>query len=100
MPTEPRLPKVPAAHSTEGTSGSGTAASGAQLSPSAGVQTGVSSMAMDRGLLPLAGAPPQAALDADVGVSREGRTDAEIMLQVKAGDDSAFAYLVHKSRRP
>jgi RNA polymerase sigma-70 factor (ECF subfamily) len=55
---------------------------------------------MDRGLLPLAGAPPQAALDADTGVSGEARTDAEIMLQVKAGDDSAFAYLVQKYRRP
>jgi RNA polymerase sigma-70 factor, ECF subfamily len=55
---------------------------------------------MDRGLLPMAGAPPQAALDAATGVPGAGRTDAEIMLQVKAGDDSAFAYLVQKYRRP
>ena len=30
----------------------------------------------------------------------EGYTDAEIMLWVKAGDDSAFDYLVQKYRRP
>ena len=30
----------------------------------------------------------------------KNRSDAEIMLQVKAGDDSAFAYLVQKYRRP
>jgi RNA polymerase sigma-70 factor, ECF subfamily len=30
----------------------------------------------------------------------EGYTDAEVMLRVKAGDDSAFDYLVQKYRRP
>jgi RNA polymerase sigma-70 factor (ECF subfamily) len=30
----------------------------------------------------------------------EGYTDAEVMLRVKAGDESAFDYLVHKYRRP
>ncbi len=30
----------------------------------------------------------------------EGLTDAEVMLRVKAGDDSAFDYLVQKYRRP
>jgi RNA polymerase sigma-70 factor (ECF subfamily) len=48
----------------------------------------------------MAGASPQAALDPATGVPGWGRTDAEIMLQVKAGDDSAFAYLVQKYRRP
>ena len=57
-------------------------------------------MAMDRGLLPMTGVPSQAALEVRAGVSAEGRTDAEIMLQVKAGDDSAFEYLVQKYRRP
>jgi len=55
---------------------------------------------MDRGLLAMAGVPKQAAVEADAGSSGEGRADAEIMLQVKAGDDSAFAYLVQKYRRP
>ena len=46
------------------------------------------------------GAGQQAPFEADAGVSGEGRSDAEIMLQVKAGDDSAFEYLVQKYRRP
>lgn len=33
-------------------------------------------------------------------VSAEGYTDAEVMLRVKAGDESAFDYLVQKYRRP
>ena len=32
--------------------------------------------------------------------SAEGLTDADIMLRAKAGDESAFAYLVQKYRRP
>jgi RNA polymerase sigma-70 factor (ECF subfamily) len=48
----------------------------------------------------MAGVPKQAVLGADAGASGEERSDAEIMLQVKAGDDSAFAYLVQKYRRP
>ena len=32
--------------------------------------------------------------------SAEGLTDAQIMLRAKAGDESAFAYLVQKYRRP
>jgi RNA polymerase sigma-70 factor, ECF subfamily len=55
---------------------------------------------MDRGLLTVAGGSPGAVLEAGAGVSGEGRSDVEIMLQVKAGDDSAFAYLVQKYRRP
>src|SRR6202035_4799287 len=100
MPNEPRPPKVPAAHSTEGTSGPGSAATGAQLSPSARVESDVSSVAMDRGLLAMAGVPKPAVLGTDAGASGEERSDAEVMLRVKAGDDSAFAYLVQKYRRP
>jgi RNA polymerase sigma-70 factor (ECF subfamily) len=60
---------------------------------------------MDRGLLAMAGVPKQAQVQANTGVSvegrpAEGRTDAEVMLMVKAGDDSAFNYLVQKYRRP
>ena len=55
---------------------------------------------MDRGLLAMAGVPKQAQVEANTGVSVEGRTDAEVMLMVKAGDDSAFNYLVQKYRRP
>jgi len=71
-----------------------------QLSPPEGVQLDVSSIAMDRGLLALAGGSQQAAAESKTGVSAEGMTDADVMLRVKAGDDSAFDYLVQKYRRP
>jgi RNA polymerase sigma-70 factor (ECF subfamily) len=53
---------------------------------------------MDRGLLGLGGMPH----GASAGAVRSGvsLTDAEVMLRVKAGDDSAFDYLVQKYRRP
>jgi RNA polymerase sigma-70 factor, ECF subfamily len=60
----------------------------------------VSSIAINRGLLAGAGVPQEAALEADAGLSGEGQTDADVMLRVKAGDDSAFDYLVQKYRRP
>jgi RNA polymerase sigma-70 factor (ECF subfamily) len=55
---------------------------------------------MDRGLLALAGVPQHAPFKAETGLPGEGLSDADIMLQVKAGDDSAFEYLVQKYRRP
>lgn len=55
---------------------------------------------MDRGLLALGGVPQPEPLEADIRLPEGGRSDAEIMLQVKAGDDSAFEYLVQKYRRP
>jgi RNA polymerase sigma-70 factor (ECF subfamily) len=60
----------------------------------------VSSIAFNRGLLAGAGVPQEAALEADAGLFGEGQTDADVMLRVKAGDDSAFDYLVQKYRRP
>ena len=62
----------------------------AQLSGGEGVDTGVSSVALDRGLFGLAGTVPPAA---------EMNDDAQVMLRVKTGDDSAFDYLVQKYRR-
>lgn len=52
---------------------------------------------MDRGLLAMAGGVPQA--QAEAALRGDGRSDAEVMLQVKAGDEAAFAYLVQKYRR-
>jgi RNA polymerase sigma-70 factor, ECF subfamily len=60
----------------------------------------VSSIAINRGLLAGASVPQQAALEDDAGLSGDGQTDADVMLRVKAGDDSAFDYLVQKYRRP
>ena len=53
---------------------------------------------MNRGLLGMAGATQDAV--AAAGVSPETTSDADIMLRVKTGDDSAFEYLVQKYRRP
>jgi RNA polymerase sigma-70 factor (ECF subfamily) len=53
---------------------------------------------MDRGLLAVAGLPPQAFIPA-AGVSGAETSDADVMLRVRAGDDSAFEYLVQKYRR-
>jgi RNA polymerase sigma-70 factor (ECF subfamily) len=56
---------------------------------------------MDRGLLAIGGVPSQAPVaEVDASVGGEGLSDAEIMLKAKAGDDSAFEYLVQKYRRP
>jgi RNA polymerase sigma-70 factor (ECF subfamily) len=50
-----------------------------------------------RGLLNFAGAPSSAQPAVNSG---EPTSDADVMLRVKAGDESAFAYLVQKYRRP
>src|SRR5450631_1878619 len=105
MPPEPRPAKVPAGHSTEGTSTPRREAAEAQLSDDPGVPSGVSSIAMDRGLmdrglLAMGSVAQPAPFDADPTLPNGGRSDAEVMLQVKAGDDSAFEYLVQKYRRP
>jgi RNA polymerase sigma-70 factor, ECF subfamily len=55
---------------------------------------------MDRGFLSMATGPSSAAAKLADTQSSEGLSDAQIMLRVKAGDDSAFEYLVQKYRRP
>jgi RNA polymerase sigma-70 factor, ECF subfamily len=100
MTPEPKPAKVPAGHSTDGTSAPDLGPEEAQLSPDPGVQSDVSSVAMDRGLLALGGVAQPEPLEAETSLPEGGRTDAEIMLQVKAGDDAAFEYLVQKYRRP
>jgi RNA polymerase sigma-70 factor (ECF subfamily) len=52
---------------------------------------------MDRGLLAGVGF---SAAEARSDLANQPETDAEIMLRAKAGDDSAFEYLVQKYRRP
>jgi RNA polymerase sigma-70 factor (ECF subfamily) len=104
MAPEPRPVKVPVAPSAKDTSGSDRGAEDTQLSASPGVQSevssvAISSVAMDRGLA-LGGMAQPESFEADPTLPEGGRSDAEIMLQVKAGDDSAFEYLVQKYRRP
>jgi len=57
---------------------------------------------MDRELLAMGSIGAQAAADPNppLAGAAAGFTDAEVMLQVKAGDESAFEYLVQKYRRP
>jgi RNA polymerase sigma-70 factor (ECF subfamily) len=87
---KPVIPESSVPDSRERTSASPEDAFETQLSGPEGVETGVSSVALDRGLLALAGQVP-ATVDAN--------DDAQVMLRVKAGDDSAFDYLVQKYRR-
>jgi RNA polymerase sigma-70 factor (ECF subfamily) len=86
-----------------------------QLCPPDGVSTNVSSVAIDRGLgggllaggLPDRenGMPPKftgaSANSANsTTASADAVSDVDVMLRVKTGDESAFAYLVQKYRRP
>ncbi|MGA8271842.1 MAG: sigma-70 family RNA polymerase sigma factor [Candidatus Sulfotelmatobacter sp.] len=60
----------------------------------------MSAAAMDRGALVAAmSTPPTSSLQPAIA-GAEGYTDAQVMLRVKAGDQSAFDYLVQKYRRP
>jgi RNA polymerase sigma-70 factor, ECF subfamily len=72
-----------------------------QLSDPNGVNRDVSSFAMDRGLLAMGSVGPQPTAETPTPLpgSAVGLTDAEVMLRVKAGDESAFEYLVQKYRR-
>jgi RNA polymerase sigma-70 factor (ECF subfamily) len=55
---------------------------------------------MQRGLLAMRGATPYGEAQAVVARPLPTASDADVMLRVKAGDDSAFEYLVQKYRRP
>ena len=108
--------------SPENTSAGVSGSENAQLCPPDGVSTNVSSVAIDRGLLNggildrklpnLAGVRPSTSSSA-IMANSVGRADAssdagvdatvsdvDFMLRVKTGDESAFAYLVQKYRRP
>ena len=70
-----------------------------QLPVQIGVRTGVSSVAIERGMLP-GGRPHSEAGVHLASVSYEAMVDADVMLRVKNGDDAAYEYLVTKFRRP
>lgn len=94
MPAPDTPGRKPVSGSREDSSRMDGDPSDAQLSGSDGVSTGVSSVAIDRGLLNFAGTKAPAASSVEPG------SDAEVMLRVKAGDDSAYAFLIQKYRRP
>jgi RNA polymerase sigma-70 factor, ECF subfamily len=87
---------TPLTASSAATSEASSGHAEAQLSDLDGVEISVSTAALDRGML-MTATPPQAS-----GVFpavEAASSDAEIMLRVKAGDQSAFDYLVQKYRR-
>jgi len=98
MGSEFRPEDVSVPSSAEGTSEPFSGRENPQLSPRPGVDKGVSSIAIDRSMLAMSSLP--ARTQDNLAVSEEGLTDADVMLRVKTGDDSAFAYLVQKYRRP
>ena len=83
-----------------------------QLSPPDGVQTNVSSVAIDRGLLnpglrnrgPLSGlrgdGAASEAVDLPGTAAAQTDPDVEAMLRVKEGDEASFGHLVQIYRRP
>jgi len=91
---------APLSPSSSGASGPSGEKESAQLSDPEGVRSSVSTAAMDRGILMAATTPPSATTLPIAVAASQGSTDAEVMLRVKAGDQSAFDYLVQKYRRP
>ena len=92
-PTEPSVSR-----SKKATSYSPEELERAQLSVEGGVETGVGTAALDRGMLMGATTPgPAAAFSAPATGSE--MSDADVMLRVKAGDQTAFDFLVQKYRR-
>ena len=96
MAAEPKSGKLAVEACKHGTSLS----SEPQLFPPQGVETDVGTVAMDPGLLAMTSVPSRSPVEAEVSVSAGGVNDAEVMLRVKAGDESAFDYLLQKYRRP
>jgi RNA polymerase sigma-70 factor, ECF subfamily len=90
--------KPESSHSSPGASS--RPAQDPQLSPHTGVTSGVSSVAIDRGLLPGGVRAGDAGVHLAPNVSYEAMADADVMLRCKNGDDAAFEYLVTKFRRP
>src|SRR5271165_4834109 len=100
MALEPKPARGRLSPSSAGTSTTSPGNESAQLSDSGGVEIGVSTAALDRGMLMAATTPQAPAAFSTALVGGEAISDAAIMLRVKAGDQAAFDYLVQKYRRP
>jgi len=98
MALDPKPAQTPLSPSSRGTSASSTGPQRTQLSGSDGVESDVGTAALDPGML--MAATTTSAPFAPVVAGTEPPSDAQIMLRVKAGDQSAFNYLVEKYRRP
>jgi len=100
MAFESKPTSPPLTSSGKGTSGSAADHNTVQLSGTNGVSTDVSTAALDRGMLMAASTPHASASFSPAFAGDASLSDAEIMLRAKAGDQSAFEYLVQKYRRP
>src|ERR1022692_2014892 len=100
MPDQARPDRSPVSPSSAGTSQGSAEQEKEQLSSHKRVRSSVSTAAMNQVVLMASLGPrPSSALEpAMAGVA--SYTDAEVMLRVKAGDQSAFDFLVQKYRRP
>jgi RNA polymerase sigma-70 factor (ECF subfamily) len=96
MKPERKPPRSPLSPSSASTSEDPASLPESQLSATSGVEMDVSTAALDPGMLMAATTPTRAFASGVSGAP----TDADIMLRVKAGDQSAFDYLVQKYRRP
>jgi RNA polymerase sigma-70 factor (ECF subfamily) len=100
MPDETKPLRPAVSSSSAETSGVSDDPEKEQLSTPGRVRPSVSTAAIDRGVL-IAGMSSHPASGFQPAMAgAEGYTDAEVMLRVKAGDQSAFDYLVQKYRRP
>src|SRR5579864_1873641 len=93
MAPDQKPPRSPLSPSLPGASAVSSESEKAKLSGKHGVDTSVSTAALDRGMLMAATTQPSFSVSGP-------DSDAEIMLRAKAGDQSAFDYLVQKYRRP
>jgi RNA polymerase sigma-70 factor (ECF subfamily) len=100
MAADSKPPQMAVSPSSKGSSPVTPGREKEQLSGRHGVQANVSTAALDRSFLTGALSPRPAASLQPAVAGAEGYTDAEVMLRVKAGDQSAFDYLVQKYRRP
>jgi RNA polymerase sigma-70 factor (ECF subfamily) len=100
MPDETRPLQPAVSSSSKGISKDSAEPEKEQLSGPARVRSGVGTAAMDRSVLMATPSPRPASGLEPALAGAENFTDAEVMLRVKAGDQSAFDYLVQKYRRP
>lgn len=100
MSIDSKPPRPPLSSLPAGTSSPAAETSKVKLSAPGGVQSSVSTAAIDQGILMAVSESPGAARLSPVVTGLEVPNDAQIMLRVKAGDQSAFDYLVQKYRRP
>jgi len=99
MALDPKPARAPLSPlSTEASTGSSDLGK-KQLSPRPGVETEVSTAALDRGML-MAATTSQTGRAFTPAATGAELSDADVMLRVKTGDRGAFDYLVQKYRRP